>query len=136
MDCKTARLVWNHPRGVIHGLTEHLPEAMAELSAQVRKFIEGVPDPFDTEVKFKSGIPSGYRLEHSDGESTLAQQIHSILGDAAAKNALEEYFSFFYGRRISLANICCSSHQVSDGTLTAEEQYKIQLAAVNTEPTS
>jgi hypothetical protein len=94
--------------------------------------------PFDTAVKEKSGVPfeTRYRLEHSDGESELARSIHDILGDVAARTALEEYFSQGYDCRIALGNICCSSHQVSDGSISVEEQYKIQLAAVNTEPSN
>jgi hypothetical protein len=110
---------------------------MTELERQVRAFVEKTPDDFDSIVKTLSGVGGNrYRLEHSDGTSELAETIHSVLGDAAANAALSNHFSQMYRRTICLGNICCSSHQVSDGTLTAAEQYEIQIAAVRTDPSN
>lgn len=135
MDCRTARLVWNHEGGLIAGLRQHMPGVVEHLTDQVRKFVERVPDPFDSAVKAKAG-DGNYRLEHSDGESHISLAIHDVLGDAVARAKLEDYFSRMFGQRIALANICCSSHKVSSGDETPELEFAIQMAAVNTDPST
>jgi hypothetical protein len=106
---------------------------MEFLDGQVKAFIGGSPDPFDTEVKKLAGT-GNYRVTHSDGESSLAASVHDVLGDEMGRITLEEHFSGIYGHPIRIANICCSGCFTSDGAVSGDRKLAIQLAAVNTDP--
>lgn len=132
MDCKTAKLVWNHPHGFVAGVKAHLPGVMEYLEGICKRFVENTPDAFDQEVKRKAG-DGPYRVEHRE-ESDLDHMIHDVLGDAAGRMVLEEHFSRMFDCDIRLANVCCKGCSPSLGPLPIEQMVKIQIAAVNTEP--
>ena len=133
MDCKTARLVWNHPEGLFAGLRAHMPGVMEFLESSVRSYVNGETNPFDQSVKEQVG-GGQFFTSHSDGEDPVSQRVHDVLGDVVAKVELERYFTQRFGQPISLGNICCDGCKISDGTLSHEQLLAIQLAAVNTEP--
>lgn len=136
MDCRTAMKVWNHSEGLIGGLNQEMPGLVEYLSNLVLAFMQRIPDPFDDAVKKIAGN-GPYRVTHSDGESQLSRWVHDVLGDQVAQRVLENYLGTMHGiPNLSMANICCSGCKVSSGPLDHDVDYKIQLAAVNTDPSS
>ncbi len=134
MDCKTARKVWNHPRGFIAGVREHLPGVVESMERQVGAFARGETCAFDTAVKAKAG-DGAYYIEHADTEdNAVAIGVHDVVGDVVGKQMLEEHLSALAGQPISIGNMCCSSCIISDGPLHAMHLHRIQIAAVNTDP--
>jgi hypothetical protein len=134
MDCKTAQHVWNHKGGLIDGLNCQRPGLIDHLSQLVLDFKNGQSDPFDAAVKVKVG-EGPYRVTHSDGVSKMSQWVHDVLGDQVARRIVEKMLGSRHGiRELRLANICCSGCKVSQGDLGEDLDYRIQLAAVNTNP--
>lgn len=135
MDCKTARAVWNHPNGFIPGVRQELPGVVERLEEQVRAFVEGRTNVYDTEVRRSSGVEGRYYNDHADTEDDpIAIGIHDVVGDVVGRDMLQKYFSEMFGRPIVFGNMCCANCITHDGTLTDGDLLKLQIAAVNTEP--
>ena len=134
MDCKTARKVWNHPKGLMAGLDAQQPGFMQHLDSLVDAFVRSTPDPFDRAVKMKAG-GGRYRVTHADDVSPLGRFQHDVLGDEVARRELEKHFGVKYGvPDLRLAAVCCGGCKISDGDLGDEHNLAIQMAAVNTNP--
>lgn len=134
MDCKTARLVWNHPEGFISGVRQHLPGVLERLEAQVDAYVRGETNPYNESVRNASGVDGSYHLAHGlTDDDPVATGIHDVLGDVAGKAKIEQYFSELFGQKVCLGNVCCSGCITSTDPLHPDEMLKIQHAAVNTE---
>lgn len=133
MDCKTARLVWNHEHGFLGGVKEYLPGVFERILESVQGFVNNKPDSFNTAVQQLAG-KGNYRVTHSLGEDPIARGVHDVLGDNVARTMLEKHFSSVFKRNICLANICCNGCSVTDGTVDEAHMFAIQMASVNTDP--
>jgi len=135
MDCKTARAVWNHPEGFIAGVRQELPGVVEKLEEQVRSYVNGETNAYDTTVKRQSDINKPFYTDHADTEDDpVAIGIHDVVGDEAGRIQLQRYFSQLFGQPIRLGALCCSACITHDGTLCEDDLLKLQIAAVNTEP--
>ena len=137
MKCTDAQALWNHKGGLISGLAckgHGYQDVLPFLTKLAVDFKNGVSNPFDASVKKKAG--SGpYRVVHSDGESDIAVRVHDVIGDEAACNLVSSTIGKLVGiTNLRFANICCNGCKVSDGFLSEELNFQIQMAAVNTNP--
>lgn len=133
MDCKTARLVWNHQEGVIAGIKQYLPGVYEYLHEQAERFVSLVPDPYNTCIHDQAG-GGDYRVEHSNGESPLAQIVHDVLGDTVACRELGDHFSLLFDREVRFGNLCCGGCITSGVDVDESHLLRIQMATVNTDP--
>ena len=134
MDCKTAQHVWNHNGGLIGGLNCKMKGLMPFLTQQALAFRDKTPDIFDQAVKRKAG-EGNYRVTHSDGESQMSKWVHDVVGDKVANSIVSKTIGLLLGMpNLQFANICCNGCQISNGSLTSEQELAIQMAAVNTNP--
>lgn len=137
MNCADAQKIWNHNGGLIGGLNcrgHGYHEVMPYLVQLAYDFVAKKPDPFDDAVKRISG-DGNYRVTHSDGESDLMRRVHDVIGDQAACDIVSRTVGGIVGvPTLHFANICCNGCSVSDGSLTLQQIFNIQMAAVNTNP--
>jgi hypothetical protein len=134
MDCKTAQHVWNHGGGLIGGLNCQMKGLVQHLTDCAIAFRDNVPDAFDSAVKIKAGN-GNYRVTHSDGESQMAKWVHDVIGDKVANRILSETIGKVVGiPNLHFSNVCCNGCQISDGSLSPDQELAIQMAAVNTNP--
>jgi hypothetical protein len=135
MDCKTARLVWNHEEGFIAGVREALPGVIERLEVQVQAYVDGDTNPYHASVLSGSGVSGGFHIDHANTEDDpIAIGIHDVVGDDAGRIALESHFTTLHGQPIHLGNMCCGACITHGGSLSNEDLLAIQTAAVNTEP--
>jgi hypothetical protein len=135
MDCKTAQKVWNHPKGFISGVQEHLPGVLELIEQRVKAFVQDEQDPFDTAIKASVGVTQGFSVYHAEDNDRVAVMAHDVIGDLAGCMKLQEHFSAIFHRPLVFSNVCCSGCIVSDpGVLTDDLSLRIQLKAVNTAP--
>lgn len=134
MNCKTAQKVWGHPEGFLAGLKEACPGVLNRLTETVEGLVKTKTNPFHASVKRKVGdqVVTPFYVTHADDNDPLTEMVHDVVGDAAAKNELEIYFSELYGQKIVLGNLCCSGCEASFGQHSRAELLAIQNAAVRT----
>lgn len=137
MNCADAQKLCNHEGGLLGGLSckgHGYHEVLPYLTRLAHEFKSNVLDPFDTAVKNKAG-GGPYRVVHSDGVSNLAIRIHDVIGDEVACDLISRTIGGLVGiPKLRFANICCNGCKVSDGSLDEELNFRIQMAAVNTNP--
>ena len=132
MDCKTAKHVWNHKGGFLKGIQCQFPGLLEELTSYAKSFKGSNSNQYDTAVKKKAG-QGNYWVTHSDGESQMAKWIHDVMGDRVANRIISETIGKVVGiPSLSFANICCNGCSVSDGSLSPEHEFAIQMTVVNT----
>ena len=134
MDCKTARVVWNHPDGFIAGINVAMPGVIERLTGYVAEFVSGTTNAFHETVKSESGVTGNYLTHHAEDDDQIAEWAHDVIGDAAGSIKLNQYFTDLFGTPVQLRNICCSGCDISDGQQSDEDILAIQHAAVNIEP--
>lgn len=137
MNCEDAQKLWNHQGGLIVGLNcggHGYKGVMPFLIQLATDFKKAISDSFETAVKNKAG-EGNYRVVHSDGISDLAVRVHDVIGDEVACNEVSKAVGAFVGiPNLRFANICCNGCKVSDGHLAEDLNFRIQMAAVNTNP--
>lgn len=111
-----------------------MPGLLDHLSNQVLAFKDGEPDPFNDAIKAQAG-PGVYRVTHSDGTSQMDEWAHDVLGDLVARNVVARHLGSIHDiPNLQLDNICCNGCKISAGPLADDLAYRIQMAAVNTNP--
>jgi hypothetical protein len=131
MDCKTATKVYasGDPLVNIQGL---FPETWAFLEAQVRDYVAGKADEFDSSVRAIVGETGfRFRMTHRDDRDRLTNDLSELLGDITSRLLLEKHFGAIAGSPLYFSTICCSSHLTADRELTLEEVLPLQRAAVS-----
>jgi hypothetical protein len=134
MDCKTATKVYasGDPLVNIQGL---FPETWAFLETQVRDYVAGKADKFDSDVRSIVGPTHfKYRMTHRDDRDRLTQDLSELLGDITSRLLLEKHFSAIASQPLYFSTICCSSHLTADHELTLDEVLPLQKASVQLQP--
>jgi len=135
MNCITAQQVWGHPKGFLEGLKKTCPGVLERIGETINGLVQGLSNPFHESVKRKVGndVATKFYVTHADDNDPVAEQVHDVIGDAAAKMELEQHFSHMHGQEIVLGNLCCSGCDASFGKHSRNELLAIQNAAVRTD---
>lgn len=135
MKCSDARKVWGHPQGFLEGLRSHFPEVLPRLERIARGLVKGSTNPFHEGVRRKVNLssPGCTYLEHAEDNDPVAEQVHDVVGDAAANILLGQYFSKMFGQTIVFSNLCCGGCGGDNGRLSEADIIAIQEAAVRTD---
>ncbi len=133
MNCSSAKKVWGHPQGFIAGLNETFPGVLERLEQLTANFRDKVTNPFHETVTRKAGVNRNYYVEHADDNDGLAEKVHDVVGDVAARLQLEHHLREKFGIQVTLFNLCCSGCGEVIGDITLDDAVAIQNAAVRTE---
>ena len=137
MNCVDARKVWSHPEGPIVGIQTVFPEAWKRIHSIAHAFEEGLTNPFNEAVHtdaLANGVRSAFYAEHADDNDPVAEQVHGIVGDAAANVLLSKFFSDHCNVPMKFGNACCSSCQAYPTTIGDDELIQIQIATIKNNP--
>lgn len=137
MNCTDAQKIWNHQGGFLMGMAckgHGYQEVIPFLTQIALNFTKNISNVFDAAVKEKAG-KGNYLVTHSDGVSDLALKVHDVVGDKVACRIVSETIAKIVGvPTLTFSNICCNGCNVSDGSLTPDQELAIQMASVNTNP--
>ncbi|MBU3669019.1 MAG: hypothetical protein FGM57_03575 [Candidatus Taylorbacteria bacterium] len=107
---------------------------LERLTSLAEKLIAGATNPFHARVTSVVGKTcKPYYVEHAADGDPLAELVHDVVGDEAARGLIETYVSKLLGKDICFANLCCSGCKASLGRLCLNDSVKIQNAAVRTD---